>query len=201
MVIVGSLVGILLNNMKLHLGNGSVYLDGWINIDMFGPLATEEPELVENNRTTVENYFKFPLGKNKYNLVTDMVMDVSELPFEDNSVDEILSVDLLDHIERNKIFDTLEEWKRVLKPGGQLTIDVDDRVEQAKKLINAKNVEEFERALKLIYCENVEGMKHWWGFAPWYLKHILTGHGFEVVWEKTDYIIHKDPHFQICVLK
>jgi hypothetical protein len=44
-------------------------------------------------------------------------------------------------------------------------------------------------------------MKHWWGFTPWYLKEILESAGFRFVWEKTDFIVHLDPHFQICVQK
>jgi SAM-dependent methyltransferase len=187
--------------LKLHLGNGSVYLDGWVNIDMFCPRASDYPELVEHNKTTIDHYFKFPIGENKGNSVTDIVMDVRKLEFEDNSVDEILCVDLLDHIKREDIARTIMEWQRVLKPGGTLTIDVDDRVEQAKRLIKAKTIKDFERALKLIYCESSEGMKHWWGFTSWYLKDILDAANFKFVWEKKDFIVHVDPHFQICVQK
>lgn len=186
---------------KLHLGNGSVYLDGWINIDLMGVLAKDNPELAEHNRTTIENYFKFPIGENKNNLVTDLKMDVRVLEFEDDSIDEILCVDLLDHLQREDIIPTLKEWKRVLKEGGKLIIDVDDRVGQAKKLIEAKTVKDFERALKLIYCEATPGMSHWWGFSSWYLKEILVSVGFKPFWERPDFINHIDPHFQICVQK
>lgn len=45
---------------KLHLGNGTVYLDGWINIDLHGSLAKDRPDLVKHNLTTIENYYKYP---------------------------------------------------------------------------------------------------------------------------------------------
>ena len=189
--------------MKLHLGNGTVYLDdGWTNIDMFGALASNSPSLVENNRTSIERYFKFPIGKNKGNHVSDVLMDVTNLTiYGDNSVSDILSVDLLDHIERDKVSGTLKEWKRVLEPGGKLVIDVDDRVKQAQRLVDAGTVDEFERALKLIYCEPRDGMRHFWGYTEWYLDQILRDHGFLIRWIRNDYITHQDPHFQICAQK
>jgi len=45
---------------KLHLGNGTVYLDGWINIDMIGPLATDRPDRVKHNIKTNKNFNKYP---------------------------------------------------------------------------------------------------------------------------------------------
>ena len=112
---------------RLHLGNGTVYLDGWINIDIRGKLAKDCPELVEHNRTTIDKYYKFPFIQNKDNNVTDMIMDARKLDFEDNSIDEILCVNLIDHLKKEEFLRALEEWKRALKIGGKLIIDVDDR--------------------------------------------------------------------------
>ena len=189
--------------MKLHLGNGTVYLDGWVNIDMVGELAKDNPKMVERNKTTVANYYKYPFRANKDNNVTDIHMDVRELKFEDNTVDEMLSVNLIDHIKKEEFIKTLQEWKRVLKPGGKLIIDVDDRAKQAEILVSAETNEEIEWALRLIYCDHAkEGRTHWWGYTPEYLKEILLDAGFTYVWTRRDYIIHDIyPNFQICVKK
>lgn len=187
--------------MKLHLGNGSVYLEGWTNIDICGVLACKNPELVENNKTSIDNYFKFPIGQNKTNLVSDVIGDVTTLDYEDNSIDEILCVDLIDHIQKSEVETTLLNWKRVLKPGGLLIIDVDDRVAQAQRLVDAGTREYFERALKLIYCEPKDGMRHFWGYTEWYLELILRDLGFVIKWTRKDFIKHQDPHFQICAQK
>jgi len=189
--------------MKLHLGNGTVYLDGWINVDMVGKLAKDYPEIVENNKTTIDKYYKFPFRQNKNNNVTDIIMEVRKLKFKDNSIDEILSVNLIDHIKKEEFIEALKEWKRVLKSDGTLIIDVDDRQKQAEILTSAETNEEIEWALRLIYCDHAkEGRTHWWGYTPSYLKEILMREGFKYVWTKTDYIVHDMyPNFQICVKK
>lgn len=188
---------------KLHLGNGTVYLDGWTNVDMVGKLAKDYPELADKNRTTVEKYYKFPFRQNKDNNVTDMIMDVRKLEFEDESVDEILCVNLIDHMKKEEFLETLKEWKRVLKTGGQLVIDVDDRQKQAEILTSAETNEEVEWALRLIYCDHASGGRtHWWGYTPMYLKQILENNGLKFIWVKNNYITHDMyPNFQICVQK
>lgn len=190
--------------IKLHLGNGTVYLNGYINIDMIGELATERPDLVERNKTTVDKYYRYPFRANKDSFVTDIKADVGKLPmFNDNSVEEILSVNLIDHMKKEEFITTLQEWKRVLIDGGKLIIDVDDRRKQAEILTSAETVEETEWAMRLIYCDHAsEGRTHWWGYEPEYLKDILERAGFKHAWTRRDYIIHDVyPNFQICVTK
>lgn len=189
--------------IKLHLGNGTVYLEGWINVDLTGKLASEYPELAERNKTTVEKYYKFPFRQNKNNNVTDINMDVRKLDFEDNYADEILCVNLIDHIKKEEFVEALKDWRRVLKEGGILIIDVDDRQKQAEILTSAETNEEIEWALRLIYCDHAaEGRTHWWGYCPSYLQNILEEAGFKFVWIKRDYIIHDMyPNFQLCVQK
>ena len=48
------------------------------------------------------------------------------LPFEDKVVDVIYSSHVFEHIDRDKIFYVLAEWRRVLKKGGLLRIVVPD---------------------------------------------------------------------------
>jgi SAM-dependent methyltransferase len=189
--------------MKLHLGNGTVYLDGWVNIDIVGRLAVDYPELVEHNRTTVDRYYKFPFRQNKDIMVTDIIMDARDLKFSDAMFDEILCVNLIDHMKKEDFIKALKEWRRVLAYGGKLIIDVDDRAKQAEILVSAETNEEIEWALRLIYCDHVsEGRTHWWGYTPEYLKKILIDAGFTYIWMRRDYIIHDTyPSFQICVQK
>jgi len=188
---------------KLHLGNGTVYLKGWINIDIYGLLAKDNPKLVKRNQTTIKKYYKYPFRQNKDSYVTDMLMDVRKLDFEDNSIDEILCVNLIDHLKKEEFIRVLKEWKRVLVKGGKLIIDVDDRQKQAKMLAQAKTIEEIEWALRLIYCDHAaEGRTHWWGYTPKYLRRVLSEAGFKYLWTRRDYIVHDVyPNFQICVEK
>jgi len=50
----------------------------------------------------------------------DIVTDAQRLPFSDNSFTNIVSVDVLHHLERPRLF--LGEIQRVLKPGGRLIV-------------------------------------------------------------------------------
>jgi predicted SAM-dependent methyltransferase len=55
----------------------------------------------------------------------DFVLDASKsLPFDDSSVDAIKAVDILEHISYQNTLDVLKEWNRVLKPGGELYVQV-----------------------------------------------------------------------------
>lgn len=53
-------------------------------------------------------------------------LDVSQLPFEDNSVDEIYSSHLFAYFDREEGEKILSEWFRVLKPDAKLYIAVPD---------------------------------------------------------------------------
>jgi predicted SAM-dependent methyltransferase len=192
--------------MKLHLACGSVYLKDYINIDIKGDLAVDNPELVTENITTVDKYFKKTyvkkiLGHNsRGRIVVDILANVKNLPFEDDSVEEILSANLIDHIRLQEIPQLLNEWHRVLAPGGKLIIDVGDAVGNAQMLVDAKTEEELEWALRLMYCHSRDEYdSHRWGYTAKYLTSILQKYGFNYLWDRTDYIEHVYPSFQLCV--
>lgn len=84
--------------LKLNLGCGNVYLNGWVNID----LDSEKADL------------KHDLTK--------------PLPYEDNTVDFIYSEHFIEHITVKQGVVLLKECRRVLKPGGVArvaTVDLD----------------------------------------------------------------------------
>lgn len=195
---------------RLHLACGPVYLKNWINIDAKGELATENKELVKENITTIKHYFKKPyvkkiLGHNKRGkIVVDIKADVLKLDmFEDETVDEILSVNLIDHLRFQDLPSALAEWNRVLKFGGKLIIDVGDVIGAAKMLIKAKTVDDTEWALRLIYCHSRDKYdSHHWGYFPKYLNWFMKSHSaFEEVWRKKNFIKHVYPNFQMCFKK
>ena len=80
--------------MKLNLGCGPNPKEGWVNVD-------------------VDDY-----GNNKI-IKCDLT---KEVPFEDNSVDEILMDNFIEHIPRERYFWFLEEIYRVCKQGAKVTI-------------------------------------------------------------------------------
>lgn len=126
------------NKTKLHLANGTVYLvDGWTNIDVNLPgsyLAPDRPDLVTDNSTTVDNYYKsnvqrddFLSGRfHKKEVVCDKFSDIRELPYNKGSVDEILAVQVFEHFTFKDGRSVFGYWTSLLKKGGILRLDVPD---------------------------------------------------------------------------
>jgi predicted SAM-dependent methyltransferase len=82
--------------MKLHLGCGSRYIPGFIHVD-----AMAAPHV-------------------------DIVGPVEKLAMADNSASLIYASHVLEHFGRFEYKAVLQEWFRVLKPGGILRLSVPD---------------------------------------------------------------------------
>ncbi len=81
--------------MKLHLGCGKKYIDGFKHVDL------QDFEHIDY-KTSVDNlYFA-----------------------KDNTIDLIYAAHILEHFGRNEYKDVLKEWYRVLKPNAILRISV-----------------------------------------------------------------------------
>lgn len=84
--------------MKLHLGCGDIYLEGWVNIDAESPAAD-----LQHDVTT-------------------------PLPYPDGSVDFIYSEHMIEHLTVDDGVRLLAECRRLLRQGGVVrmaTIDLD----------------------------------------------------------------------------
>ena len=92
-----------MKKLKLNLGCGGKILPNYINIDT----KVLDGSLVDLDGIVV-------------------AMDVTDLKFSNESVDEILAESVLEHISPFDTQETLWEWWRVLKSGGVLNILVPD---------------------------------------------------------------------------
>lgn len=77
---------------KIHLGCGSVYKDGWINIDLDSPVADMQRDLTES------------------------------LPFANESVGLIYTEHFIEHISRSQAVSFLRECHRILDSSGVMRI-------------------------------------------------------------------------------
>ncbi len=83
--------------VRVNLGCGPIDIPGYVNVDML------------------------PLPHVHY------VCGVQRLKvFADESIDLLYACHVLEHVPRRELGETLEEWRRVLKPGGVLRISVPD---------------------------------------------------------------------------
>lgn len=108
--------------LKLHLACGHDYQEGYINVDLYSD------------------------GK------CDARFDVREIPYEDNTVDEIRAFHIIEHFSFKEVHEVLKEWHRVLKPGGRLWLETPNMLELCKSFVDGvagMNIEEWRNYL---YC-------------------------------------------------
>ena len=78
----------------------------------------------------------------------DLVWDIKELPYEANSIDGIYATDVLEHIPKNLILNTLKSWYKILKVGGFLILRLPNVRKIAQKYIEGRmNCDEFSRLI------------------------------------------------------
>jgi len=179
-------------NLRLHLGCGTVYLEGFANIDIwregYSFLASERPDLVDQNKTTYSKYYKNPLTKSSIMktqseprfIVADKFQDIKALDYPPESAQFIVCVQTLEHLTREEVGQALRNWYTILKPGGILHIDVPDFEETAKLLLSQKSEEDKEWFYRLIYGSQKDNFSiHKDGYSEEKLRKTLAFYNFK----------------------
>lgn len=124
--------------LKIHAGCGGIYLTdsgtGYYNLDVAGVLAADHPNLIEQNATTIKNYYA-RLDGDALNLparretVADCLLDLSiGLPYLPETVDKIVAVQFFEHLSPARALVVLQGWHDVLRTGHPLVMSVPDMV-------------------------------------------------------------------------
>jgi hypothetical protein len=177
--------------MKLHLCNGTVYLDGYINIDhpSVGELAQDYPEEVERRKTTVDNYYKEYRGREDFmkssisgQVISDRLIDISHLVdhFPKGRVEEIRIVQALEHFSRNDACFLIEDWHDLLEDGGLLHIDVPDILGIYKEYIDSdRTIDDQHWMMRQIYgSQKNKWSFHKYGYTTDILSKMMKDIGF-----------------------
>jgi len=144
--------------IKLHLGCGDEYKPGYLNIDRY-------------DRS-----------------VADIVSDVIQLPFGPSTVDEIEADHLIEHLDYVHGRYALNEWFRVLKPGGRLVLETPDLKASMKEFVSA-GLDSKRNRLQWIYGLDSPGLAHKSGYTFDLLKDDLRSLGF-ISMSKLDPVTH-----------
>lgn len=123
-----------------------------------------------------EGYLHFDIRNIKQ---TDIVGDARELPFEDNSFEEVFSRFFLEHLPRADAMKVLIEMNRVIKKNGKIEIIVPNLKYFCELFINEVGQKK-EWALNKIYgFENYKEDHHFFGYDEEILKKYLIKAGFK----------------------
>lgn len=142
--------------MKLHLGCGHNYLDGWINVD--GP----QEDLCYKD------------------IHADIYSRIEDLEYPDNSIDEILMNAVFEHFPRHIAIIQLRKFYKWLKPEGVLTILVPDFWGTVKMLKKSNNPIEQQFWFRHLYGpqDTIQFGTHYDTFDIDKLKYIFSIVGF-----------------------
>lgn len=94
----------------------------------------------------------------------DVVADVAHLPIRTGSVDDAHALDILEHIPHQRTHDVLAEWRRVLRPGGRLTVRVPNMGRLARLLLVQPQDTE-------LIIRNIYGGHRWGPDGAWDAHH------------------------------
>lgn len=98
---------------RLHLGCGSKYLEGYINIDF-----------PDSEHTVLKD------------LIADEYADIQGLVYPDNSLDEIRLHHVFEHFSRPTALALLCRWRNWLRPGGMVRIETPDAMASFKLMMS-----------------------------------------------------------------
>lgn len=145
--------------LRLNLGCGDKILPGYVNVDVAETRAGKRP---------------------------DILCDLHALaPFESNSVDEILSVHVVEHFWRWEIVGVLKEWVRVLKAGGLMVLECPNLKSACETFLANPDLQagpgqEGQRSMWVFYGDpswRDPLMVHRWGYTPRSLAAVMAEAG------------------------
>ncbi len=144
-------------NLKLHLGCGEKYLEGYVNIDF---PETEHPLM---------------------NVKADLYQDIRTLDYPENSIAEIRNHHVFEHFSRAAALKILLLWRKMLKVGGILHIETPDFELCARKFLLANFQDRLRLGRHIMGSQEAKWAYH---FDFWYaqkFRFVLAELGFEEI--------------------
>jgi predicted SAM-dependent methyltransferase len=141
--------------MKLNLGAGKMVLDGFVNIDI-----QQNPKA------------KRPL---------DILADVRSVPLEGGCADEVHAYHVIEHFHRWETDAVVAEWKRLLKGGGLLVLELPNLEAACRNLLAGMTDQMSYWGLYGDPSHKDPYMCHPWGFTPKSIRELLEDGGFKDV--------------------
>lgn len=146
--------------MKLNIGAGEKRLQGYTGVDVVARGAA------------------------------DIVAPAHQIPLEDGVVEEVLAIHLLEHFYQWEADDALKEWKRLLKPGGKLVLELPN-LRKCMENILSGFTKDGKHPDQMGWWglfgdprQRDPYMSHKFGYTPESLTALLESHGFKKISEQ-----------------
>jgi predicted SAM-dependent methyltransferase len=145
--------------MKLHLGCGQRYFEGYVNIDY--PLSEHNVQLTS---------------------VADEFADLFELNYPSATIEEVRLHHVFEHFTRAQACSMLSAWNSWLKPGGRVHIEVPDFEKTAKAVLKFMASDKAQSVgLRHIFgSQEAHWAVHYEGYTSKRLKSYLEKFGYAV---------------------
>lgn len=138
--------------VKVEIGSGEYPRDGYIHVDVRDGLPCQEYQA-----------------------------RIDDLPFEDNSADEILGVAIIEHIPQSEASAAMRELHRVLKVGGILKLYTFNLLQVCQRILG-EVVPLGELITNLYGGHDYPENTHHWAYTPDTFRQLFETHGFDVTY-------------------
>jgi len=114
----------------------------------------------------------------------DIVATAENIPLPDECAEEIIALHLWEHFYKWQCDDVIKEWRRLLKPGGMLVLELPNLIKCCQNVIDGKFVagkHPDQLGMWGLYGDprdNDSFMAHRWAWSPQYLTEFLKAKGF-----------------------
>lgn len=111
----------------------------------------------------------------------DSEVDLKDLPYKDGSVSAIYSVHMFEHLPRLEVDQFLQEWRRILKDGGKLVMEMPSLDKMARLIVSGSKsprLTTFGIFGDPRDWDDRPLMRHEWSWTNHELKSVLEANGF-----------------------
>ena len=149
------------DGLRLHVGAGQTILEGYINIDGY-----DNEQRPEHFQTPVKTFVR---------------AELLDTAFEPESVVEIRSHHMFEHVSILDVDRMLRGWNRILKPGGLVWIETPDFEGCARAILRLRKERDKEFFYRHIFGSQFgPGELHKNGLTPSRFTMLLEDYGFEI---------------------
>tara|TARA_R110000868_G_scaffold176513_3_gene414238 strand:- start:9638 stop:10069 length:432 start_codon:yes stop_codon:yes gene_type:complete len=111
--------------------------------------------------------------------VSDIKCDLRKLEIASDSADAVAAIHVVEHFQHWEVFDLLTEWRRILKPGGKMILELpcmDKVFGYITDCVNTRTEMQGFMTLMALYGDprhKAVGMMHKWGWFTEPLREML----------------------------